>query len=212
MTHFLRSRHDAILVGVGTVIADDPGLNCRLASSAKQRTHQPRPVILDPRARWDVRGDSRVLTLAREGVGLAPWVLTAVDEAHLDPARRERLGNAGGRYVFLQGTGELGRFGWADILRLLRREGLESVMIEGGGQVITSLLEVPNNKLVDSVIVTIAPTWLGQGSVLVSPRRVTDGQGRPKAAARLTEVSWHPLGEDVVLCGELLPSSDDAMR
>src|SRR4051812_7789929 len=52
MTHYLRSKHDAILVGVGTAIADDPGLNCRLHGvggyGGQGLEGQPRPLILDP--------------------------------------------------------------------------------------------------------------------------------------------------------------------
>jgi len=54
------------------------------------------------------------------------------------------------------------------------------------------------------VIVTIAPTWLGQGGVVVSPVRTTGADGQPTAPARLTDVTWCPLGEDVVLCGRIL--------
>jgi len=70
MTHYLRSRHDAICVGVGTAIADDPGLNCRLAGATQ--ADQPRPFVIDPRARWRPHPDSRVLQAARAGLGLAP--------------------------------------------------------------------------------------------------------------------------------------------
>ena len=76
-------------------------------------------------------------------------------------------------------------------------------MIEGGADIINSILCAPDCDLVDSVIVTIAPTWLGQGGVVVSPPRAVDTAGQPTAAARLSNVSWHPLGEDVVLCGNL---------
>lgn len=91
------------------------------------------------------------------------------------------------------------------MFQTLRAEGLQSIMVEGGGQVINSLLSPPNQALVDSVIVTLAPTWLGRGSVVVSPDRVRDAEGKPAPVARLCGVSWHPLDEDVVLCGSLEP-------
>ncbi|KAK4148357.1 hypothetical protein C8A00DRAFT_39098, partial [Chaetomidium leptoderma] len=80
MTHFLRARHDAILVGAGTAVADDPGLNSRLAPSSsslggKTRQQQPRPVVLDPSGRWDVGEQSRVVKAAKAGEGLGPWVV-----------------------------------------------------------------------------------------------------------------------------------------
>ncbi|KAK0722264.1 hypothetical protein B0T26DRAFT_749685 [Lasiosphaeria miniovina] len=78
----------------------------------------------------------------------------------------------------------------------------------GGGQVINSLLAPPDSPLIDSVIVTIAPTWLGQGGVVVSPPRTLDGSGNPASPMRLAGVSWHPLGEDIVLCGRISRSSE----
>jgi 2,5-diamino-6-(ribosylamino)-4(3H)-pyrimidinone 5'-phosphate reductase len=160
-------------------------------------------VILDPRARWELHEGSKVVALAREGKGLAPWVLvdfgTVVDEK-----RRGVLEAVGGRYIPLEARGEGRRFEWEDVLRVLKREGLGSVMIEGGGEVINSLLVPQGNRFVDSVIVTIAPTWLGQGGVVVSPPRTVGKDGRPAPPVRLTDVVWCPLGEDVVLCGRIL--------
>lgn len=207
MTHYLRTRHDAICVGVGTAIADDPGLNSRIAhaeGSGSVTTTQPRPVIIDPRLRWDFTAESKVMRLAREGKGRAPYIVTLVREP---PARkREILEGVGGKFVVLEaedGDGDARRLDWRVILAAVRREGLRSIMIEGGAEVINSLLgeEVEEGEagLVDSVIVTIAPLWLGQGGVTVCPPRLS--VDRP--VARLCDTTWIPLGEDVVLCGRI---------
>jgi 2,5-diamino-6-(ribosylamino)-4(3H)-pyrimidinone 5'-phosphate reductase len=120
---------------------------------------------------------------------------------------RDVLEEHGGKYIPCPSTkpGAQGsqRFAWADILQALHREKLRSVMVEGGAQIINSLLHPSNHSLVDSVIVTIAPVWLGQGSVTVSPERVQDENGTALPVARLSNVSWHPFGGDVVLCGGL---------
>lgn len=207
MTHYLRSRHSAILVGVGTAVADDPGLNCRIegcggGGGARSRQQQPRPVVLDPSARWALGRDSKVVRLAREGLGLAPFVVVGPD-AEVPAEREAALEAVGGRYIrasYSAEEGEEGRFAWADVLAVLKREGLDSVMVEGGGAVINSLLAAENLPLVSSVIVTIAPTWLGKGGVVVSPDR-PGGENGTAPAARLVDVKWCPLGEDVVLCG-----------
>lgn len=209
MTHYLRSRHDAILVGVGTAVADDPSLNCRIEGvggyGGQGLDGQPRPIVLDPSARWDVSERSKVLEVAKGGKGRAPFVLVARG-TRLDGRRREALEEAGGKYIVVGRTGEEGsRLAWKDILRTLSAEGLRSVMIEGGGAVINSLLQPENFELVNSVIVTIAPTWLGEGGVVVSPPRRLDAGSNPMAAARLHHVQWHPFGEDAVMCGRLLP-------
>ncbi|KAM0328219.1 hypothetical protein ACHAQA_005628 [Verticillium albo-atrum] len=199
MTHYLRSRHEAICVGVGTVVADDPALNCRIEGVGL--TKQPRPIIIDPSGRWEVSARSKVLEVARAGRGLAPYVITSRQD--VDPARKGLLEQHGGKFITVKtDAASRGLFAWRDILAALHDEGLKSLMIEGGGQVINSLLAPASHELVDSVIVTIAPTWLGQGGVVVSPDRV-EQNGTPISAARLSHVSWHPFGEDVVLCGRL---------
>ena len=237
MTHYLRSRHGAICVGVGAAIADDPGLNCRLAptgataaasisneSPASSRaatttaksymTYQPRPIVIDPLLRWDFTSQSKVMQLARVGKGLAPYIITAVSEPPSE--KRILLEEHGGKFIVVkptQGEGSRHRFDWRAILAAVRDEGIESIMIEGGGQVINSLLSTENTDLINSVIVTIAPTWLGQGGVVVSPPRklptagdqgvASDQQPSLRPAVRLTETMWLPLGEDVVLCGRI---------
>ena len=199
MTHYLRSRHDVILIGVGTAVADNPSLNCRFDGvggyGGEGLQGQPRPVVVDPEGRWDVRG-TKVLELAAMGRGKAPWVVTA-----REPAREvvEALQSLGGGFIVLE-RGADGGIGWEDIVRALGERGIESVMVEGGGQVINTLLSAQNSHLVDSVIVTIAPTWLGSGGVVVSPER-SDGPVCP--VARLNTTTWHQLGDDVVLGGFL---------
>lgn len=206
MTHYLRSRHSAILVGVSTVLADDPGLNCRIAGALSQ----PRPIVVDPHLRWAPRDSDKVLRTCREARGLAPVVLTAVPASEIPKTSVATLEAHGGKFVYVhprkpRGEEENGRhrFDWRDILIALRAEGLGSVMVEGGGAIINSLLDPVQHSLISSVIVTIAPTWLGRGGVVVSPDRVSDGQENPLPAARLSQVLWHPFGEDVVLCGKL---------
>ncbi|KAL4807031.1 dihydrofolate reductase-like domain-containing protein [Aspergillus unguis] len=204
MTHYLRSHHDAILIGVGTAVYDNPGLNCRIQGvggyGGEGLTGQPRPIVIDPFARWNVSEESKILQLAREGKGKAPWVI--ISAGMPDPKeKRELLEKHGGRVIPLDH--EVGGFDWTDVLKFLKKEGLESVMIEGGGTVINSLLEPRFEHLIDSVIVTIAPTWLGQGGVVVSPEKRYDSTGSQIAASRLRDVKWHPFGEDVVLCGRI---------
>ncbi|WYZ45281.1 hypothetical protein EsH8_VIII_000597 [Colletotrichum jinshuiense] len=199
MTHHLRRHHAAILVGVGTVLADDPGLNCRIAGAGLDA--QPRPIVLDPRGRWDFTENSKVFEVARAGKGLAPFVL--VGAAAINPEKQAILEAHGGKFVILDTQETEPRFDWPSVLSALHAEGLGSVMVEGGGQVINSLLNPAFQQLVDTVIVTVAPTWLGRGGVVVSPDRVQTTEGTPVPAARLAGVSWHQFGEDIVLCGQL---------
>ncbi|KAL4792872.1 dihydrofolate reductase-like domain-containing protein [Aspergillus venezuelensis] len=205
MTHYLRSRHDGILIGVGTAIADNPGLNCRIEGvggyGSEGLQGQPRPIVLDPSARWKFDTSAKILELARQGKGKAPWILVK-SGTKVPEAQRGLLEASGGRFISID-LCEGGGFDWGELLRCLKKEGLHSVMIEGGGSVINSLLEPRFQSLVDSVIVTIAPTWLGRGGVVVSPKRRFDESGAAVSALRLKNVKWHPFGEDVVLCGRI---------
>ncbi|PLB47103.1 bacterial bifunctional deaminase-reductase [Aspergillus steynii IBT 23096] len=221
MTHYLRSRHDAILIGVGTAIADNPGLNCRIAGvggyGGEGLTRQPRPIVIDPTARWDLTADSKILALVRSNQGLAPFIITSTRCTPPTAEKQALLESHGGKYIALDPVSqphddeerEEGREGashrmdWTAVLSCLRSQGLRSVMIEGGGSIINSLLGPRAQGLIDSVVVTIAPTWLGRGGVVVSPDRRVDGHGVAIPASRLTDVKWYPLGEDVVLCGRI---------
>ncbi|PSR78541.1 dihydrofolate reductase-like domain-containing protein [Coniella lustricola] len=257
MTHFLRSRHDAILVGAGTAVADDPGLNCRIGGGggggdvlegkgdkgargpALGAAPSPRPVVLDPHARWQVRDSSKVVRLARQGKGRPPWILVAkgcVDGVAAES--RRAVESVGGRYLVVEGEGEgdeelratdaadkgsRGNLCWPAILCTLAAEGVRSVMVEGGGRVIDELLALGQRHAnaqastddddddghtravgtatvrIDSVIVTIAPVWLGTGGVTVSPAR----PAATTAGPRLKEVRWVQMGEDMVLAGRM---------
>lgn len=273
MTHYLRFRHEAILIGVGTAIADNPGLNCRIegasgyeevpsrdpviqaladeassnpelkdlmkvvaSSKASQEQlqtfqnhidrvkvdtiqkrqvslHQPRPIIIDPNARWVPSESSKIIELVKQFKGKAPFVITSKSTSP-PPEARQILEKYGGKYIALDtitsdkpddGGAAHQHFDWNLILNTLAtKENIKSIMIEGGGSIINSLLsEQRYSALIDSVIVTIAPTWLGQGGVVVSPERRVDEYGCAIPASRLTDVKWYPFGEDVVLCGRI---------
>jgi 2,5-diamino-6-(ribosylamino)-4(3H)-pyrimidinone 5'-phosphate reductase len=111
------------------------------------------------------------------------------------------------------------RLDWADIFACLAAHGITSVMVEGGARVINDLLHPANAGLVDAVIVTIAPVYLGRSGVGVSPDipTTTSTVASPEtrsnikpaasaaaaAAARLEQVTWKQLGQDMVMCGRL---------
>lgn len=206
MTHYLRSRHSAILIGISTLLADDPGLNCRIVGVQQQ----PRPIVIDPHLRWKPSRFDKVLQICRDGQGLAPFVITAVAPSDIPNETLEILNDHGGKYIHVEprqaADNNRWRFDWGDVFSALGAEGLSSIMVEGGGQIINSLLNPRYHSLINAVIVTVAPTWLGQGGVVVSPERVQDEGGSPLAAARLSDVKWHPFGEDVVMCGRFCDS------
>ncbi|KAJ5895472.1 hypothetical protein N7495_007163 [Penicillium taxi] len=200
MTHYLRSRHDAILIGVGTVLADNPGLNCRLEGAGGfgglGRMWQPRPVVIDPTGRWPIHPDCRMLRTAVEGKGKAPWVVVSPG-AQIDPERLMMLKGYGGDFLRIVEYNQHWRLRWEAVLRALASEGIKSIMIEGGGTVLSELLNPEYSSFIDSIIVTVAPTYLGRGGVGVSPESKIDNDGSPNAALNPRDITWVPLGQNV---------------
>jgi GTP cyclohydrolase II len=168
MTHRLRAAHDAILIGVGTVLADDPRLTVRLVEGP-----DPRPIVLDSQARTPP--GARLLRGPQ-----AAWILTAPDAP---PERIRRLEEAGAHAMTIERNLD-GRLDLAAVFARLYAAGTRRVMIEGGADVIASCLRA---RLVDLVVLTIAPRWErglpalngdGVGFGLEAPRWLAlDGDG-----------------------------------
>lgn len=139
MTHYLRSRHDAILVGIGTVKADNPGLSTRYSEDGKEVVglhRQPRPLILDPSARWQVEDTPKLFSLAEKGEGRAPWWIVGPGNRVENGKLKQKLMEVGGG-VCSAGSSAVRKdgFDWERILMALAEWGMRSVMIEGGGTV-----------------------------------------------------------------------------
>lgn len=209
MTHYLRYRHDAILIGVRTAIADNPALNCRLEGAGgyggKGWAHQPRPIIVDPHGRLVIHPDMKMLQMVKEGKAKAPWIVIASTTTPHPVAVRTLKAHYGEYLKVHYGyhPGQPAGFDWAGIFGILHNEGIKSVMVEGGGLVLSELLKEQHLRLVDSVVVTIAPTYLGKVGVQVSPDPRFNTQGQP-IPTRLRDVKWQPMGqEDVIMCGKI---------
>jgi GTP cyclohydrolase II len=177
LTHGLRAAHQAILVGIGTVLADNPRLNVRLVAGV-----DPQPVVVDSRLRFP--SYANLLKNRRPP-------LIATNEG-ADPERQRALEAAGARVLRLPGTN-----GWIDLADLLKYLGsmdFNSLMVEGGAQVIMSFL---TSRLVDQVVLTIAP-------LLVGGLRVVNhlGHSSRRRFPRLKNLSYQQLGDDLVLRGK----------
>jgi len=182
MTHGLRASHEAILVGIGTVIADDPSLSVRLVPGA-----DPLPVILDSNLRMPL--SSRLLSQGR----VRPLIVTS-DES--DRGRRASLEAAGARVISAP-MDEEGRLSLPALLGLLSGLGIGSVLVEGGAAVLRAFLAA---RLVDELIVTIAPRLLG-GLNPFSP----DGRNSPSGLpCSLADSRAEILGRDLILRGRPL--------
>jgi GTP cyclohydrolase II len=176
-THSLRAAHDAILVGIGTVLADNPRLNVRLVPGKN-----PQPILLDSRLRFPSYAN-----LLKDGN--LPWVITTPTA---EASRQADLEKQGARVIRLP-EGSCGGIDLTALLAKLGEMGIKSLMVEGGAQVITSFI---TSQLVDQVIVTVAPVLIGGLRVLDSSLALP-----LRNFPRLTQVSFHQVGEDLVLWG-----------
>lgn len=192
MTHFLRLHHDAILIGIGTLRADNPSLNCRYPGVTLEQ--QPRPIVVGSSDMFSEALASKIGELYFAGKGKSPWHVVPHNDVSMNhPTPRDS------HFIHLHQTVS-DCIPWRDILEEMADRGIKSIMIEGGATVINALLQRPS--LVDSVIITIAPTFLGKDGVQVSPAVATPGD-EPQNAANLEDVQYCQFGRDMVLCGRL---------
>lgn len=148
--HLLRAQCDAILVGVGTVLSDDPLLTCRLPG---MEARSPVRVVLDRSLRMP--GDSRLLRSARE---TPLWVMTS--ELAEAPAAA-KLGAAGAQVIRTPTRTPPG-LDLAAVLRALAEKGITRLMVEGGSQVAASFVAA---GLVDEAWLLRGPDAIGAGGV-----------------------------------------------
>jgi len=148
--HLMRAESDAILIGIGTALADDPELTCRLPGMAHR---SPVRIVLDGAARLPV--NSRLVASARD----VPLLLAAAPDA--DPARLDALASAGATTL---GT-ELydGRIALPELLEDLSARGIATLMVEGGAEVARAFLD---EGLVDRIGLFQGPSEIGPGGVL----------------------------------------------
>ncbi|KAI4521207.1 bacterial bifunctional deaminase-reductase [Schizophyllum commune Loenen D] len=181
MTHWMRTMHDAILIGVGTALNDDPQLNVRhlperpsgtymSSSEHGQPYNLPRPVILDARLR--LSPSCKLLRNFQAGTGRRPWVFTLDGSTSPNPLqqvewleRRQALEEAGARVVIVKGDLGSGTLSIQALLKTLHERGVHSLMVEGGASVIRSFLDASQGGVVDTIIVTVAPTFVGEDGV-----------------------------------------------
>lgn len=186
--HEMRNRFDAVMVGAGTVRADDPRLTCRLKGG-----RDPIRVVIDGSLQTSIR--SRVVSARSR----APtWIFTT----HAVSARRAlRLHQPGVEVVRSRGHGHVDL---RDVLRQLGLRGVTSVLLEGGAELAAAALRA---RVVDRVVLFMAPLVMGGDGV---PAVASLGTRHPSRALRLQGVRHEVIGEDLVVEASL-PFSPGAL-
>jgi len=148
--HALRASHDAIMVGTGTALADNPQLTCRLPGLAHR---SPVRVVIDRNLRMPP-----TLRLISEANDHPTWILTL---SSANPGRRQAFADRGVTLIDLEPNGD-GRIGLADALGALGKRGITRLLVEGGGQFAAALVRA---RLVDRLTWVHAPLLLGGDSI-----------------------------------------------
>lgn len=190
--HRLRDTHDAILVGINTVLRDDPSLTARIP-----RGRDPLRVIVDSRLRTPLKAK---VMMQRSSAGTL--IATRADSPE---ARREKIRNAGAEIITVRSAA--GRVDLKDLMRKLGKLGILSVLVEGGAEVHASALKA---GIVDKAVVFIAPMLMtGKDSICsiggTSPVKL--GQ-----ALKLRDVTTHFAGSDLVVEGYVQKSEGRKAR
>ncbi len=181
--HEMRAQSDAVMVGIGTALADDPRLTARDVDGAPDR--QPLRVVVDSAGR--LPADAAML--AEPGATLV---------AVAAKGRGKALAEAGAEVAVLPGAG--GRVDLGGLLAALGARGVVSVLVEGGAELLGALFD---GRHVDKVVAFVAPVVIGGGEAPT----VVGGRGaeRMADALRLRGVRYEPIDGDLMVVGYPAP-------
>jgi GTP cyclohydrolase II len=179
LTHQLRAANDAILVGINTVVSDDPYLTVRLVDG-----QSPIPIVLDSRLRLPLNSN-----LLKNKI--SPVIATTTNASEEQQGRIEKFG---ARIIRTLPDDR----GWVELnslLAVLADLGINNIMVEGGARVITSFL---SQRLVDWIVITVAPTFIGGLHALENP--LVSCQGGPP---EFVNYGFEQVGKDIVFWSAL---------
>jgi len=177
-THSLRSIHDAILVGAGTVMHDDPELTVRHV-----RGRNPMRIVVDSCLQLPL--EAKVLKMQES----APTIIAANGRA--DPEKLKRLQDKGVETLIVDEDSK-GRVDIKKLLVELGKRQVSSLLVEGGAAIITSFLK---EKLADRLVIIVAPKILGRGIEAVAELGIKSMDDAIRLACRKV----YRKGEDIVI-------------
>ncbi len=175
--HLLRARHDAILVGRGTILADNPSLTCRLPGMS---CRSPVRVVLDRRLRTPPQ--ARLF----DDLMVPVWVICAADEEH---PNTDALQDRGAEIVQVPVDAH-GMLGVRDALETLASRGITRVLVEGGPTVARAFLDA---DLIDEAVIFQGVKRVGEDGLMPF---VTEGLDRVTSSGHFTQVEARSFGPD----------------
>jgi diaminohydroxyphosphoribosylaminopyrimidine deaminase/5-amino-6-(5-phosphoribosylamino)uracil reductase len=181
--HLLRASHDAILIGAGTAVQDNPTLTCRLPGLADR---SPVRVVLDGHMRLPLT--HALVATAR---ATATWLVVLADAAS-DQTDRRKAYEAAGVAMLPVDPDDDGNPDIAKVLGLLAAKGITRLLVEGGGRVAAAFLAA---RRIDEIVWFRAPCIIGGDGL---PALAAFGVERLSEAVRATGLGAQTLGPDVV--------------
>ncbi|MEK6799089.1 MAG: bifunctional diaminohydroxyphosphoribosylaminopyrimidine deaminase/5-amino-6-(5-phosphoribosylamino)uracil reductase RibD [Planctomycetota bacterium] len=186
--HQIRARVDAIVVGVGTVLADNPTLTARGVRVRRVATR----IVLDPRLRTPL--NARVT----RDTSSFPTLVVATPSAACGP-KADRFRRKGVEVIGCRSRDD--GLDLSDCLSTLAARGMTNVLVEGGPTILTAFF---SERLVDEAFVFVAPRWIGGHDARRTPRSAAnvrpsaDFFGRVRAPMAAVEVITRRVGSDVL--------------
>jgi diaminohydroxyphosphoribosylaminopyrimidine deaminase/5-amino-6-(5-phosphoribosylamino)uracil reductase len=188
--HGLRAEHDAVLVGVGTVLADDPLLTVR---TAEKQARYPLRIVLDSRLRTPA--GAAIVQPSRDH---APPLIVAAEPGvgrRGLGVRQRKLEQAGAEVIFVRADRQ-GRVALPPLLHALAARGVQSLLVEGGSHIHGAFVK---QRLVDSVALFLAPRLVGHGVPIVESAGLDWNY-----PAKLGPLGVEALGRDVLITGDVI--------
>jgi len=180
--HLMRAEHDAIMVGAQTARRDNPHLTCRLPG---MRDRSPVRVVLDTNLSLPL--DTHLVATASK---IPTWIVTANETQSGRASSFEEAGVT----ILRVGRGGDGMLRVGEIMSELARKGITRLLVEGGQQIITSLMRA---ELVARLSWFRAPLIIGEDGVRAIGAL---GFDEVEMVRRLRRISWEQLGEDTLEC------------
>lgn len=181
--HRLRACHDAIIVGSGTVLKDDPELTTRLV-----RGKNPVRIVVDSRLSLPL--EAHVL----QNQDQARTIIVTTDQA--DSSKLKLLAVAGIEVIFCGQSSSAGKIDLERLIAILGQKGLTSLLVEGGSKLLTSFLSA---RLADRLLVIQAPKIIGSGIEAVGALGVVE----MAEAIRVDVIGIRRLGGDILIDGRI---------